>query len=79
MVRSISPFKSPRLHRQRKGRRKTVTVLNQEELAAHFEVAQDQVKTALILAEWSFHEDANGKLWALSPEHPASIGIDEKN
>jgi hypothetical protein len=77
MVKTIDPFKSPRLHRQRKGRRKTVTVFNQEELAVHFEVAQDQVKPALIAAGWPYHEDANGGLWALSRQ--ASTSKDQGN
>jgi hypothetical protein len=52
------------LHRQRKGRRRPVKVMNHAELAAHFGVEQDQLKAALIEAGWSFHEDAAGKLWA---------------
>ena len=34
-----------RLHRQRKGRRKTVTVMDHEELAAHFSVEPHQIET----------------------------------
>jgi len=38
--------------------------MNHAELAAHFGVAETQVKTALLAAGWNFHEDANGALWA---------------
>lgn len=55
---------TPRLHRQRKGRRRKVRVMNHDELAAHFGVEHDQLKPALIEAGWPFHEDAAGKLWA---------------
>jgi hypothetical protein len=73
MPRPTGLLKTPRLHRQRKGRRKTVTVLNRDELADYFEVAHDQVKTALIAANWSFHEDANGGLWASAQAAPANL------
>lgn len=66
-------LKTPRLHRQRKGRRKSVVVLNQDELADRFKVAHDQVKTALIAAGWSFHEDANGGLWASAQADPDNL------
>ena len=56
------------LHRRRKGRRRTVTVMNQAELARHFQVPEDAVRDALIDAGWPFHEDANGGLWAVAPE-----------
>jgi len=59
---------TPRLHRQRKGRRKTVKVMDDHELATHFQVAQDQLKPTLIAAGWQFHEDANGRLWSVPPE-----------
>jgi Zn-dependent peptidase ImmA (M78 family) len=56
-----------RLHRQRRGRRKPVTILNQAELATYFDVAESAVKTSLQAAGWHYHEDANGALWA-SPQ-----------
>ena len=55
---------TPRLHRQRKGRRRAVTVMDHEELATHFGVEPDQLKSVLIEAGWPFHEDAAGRLWA---------------
>jgi hypothetical protein len=42
--------------------------MDHTELAAHFGVAQDHVKTALIDAQWQYHEDANGRLWAVSQD-----------
>jgi hypothetical protein len=68
-------LQTPRLHRQRKGRRKTVVVLNRDELADYFEVAHDQVRTALIAANWSFHEDANGGLWASAQAAPDNLAV----
>jgi hypothetical protein len=56
-----------RLHRQRRGRRKPVTILNQSELATYFAVSESTVKDALQAAGWHYHEDANGELWA-SPQ-----------
>jgi hypothetical protein len=55
------------LHRRRRGRRPTVTVLNQTELAAYFQVPEDAVREALVAAGWSFHEDGNGGIWAVPP------------
>jgi len=54
-----------RLHRQRRGRRRTVQVLDHGELASRFGVRPDELKAALIAAGWDFHEDANGLLWAV--------------
>ena len=42
----IKVLDSPRLHRQRKGRRRPVTVFDHQELADHFGVEPDQVKAA---------------------------------
>lgn len=63
---------TPRLHRQRKGRRKTVRVMDQEELAVHFGVAADapdDLQMALEQAGWPYHEDATGRLWSVSQEN----------
>lgn len=61
----MAVFDAPRLHRQRRSRRRTVQVLDQGELADRFGVTPDQVRDALIAAGWDFHEDANGRLWAV--------------
>ena len=65
---TIRILDTQRLHRQRKGRRKTVTVLNHAELGERFKVDEDQLKQALIAAGWDYHEDANGQLWAVSQD-----------
>lgn len=64
------------LHRQRKGRRRTVTVMNQAELARHFRCGEAAVREALIAAGWPFHEDANGGLWAVAPDRTETGGAD---
>ena len=64
------------LHRQRKGRRRKVTVLDHDELLERFELTAlepevtrtDALKAALDSAGWPYHEDALGKLWAVAPE-----------
>lgn len=65
----MAVFQSSRLHRQRRGRRRIVQVLDHDELAARFGVRPDALKSALIAANWDFHEDANGRLWAV-PQDP---------
>ncbi len=61
----MAVFEAPRLHRQRRGRRRTVQVLDHDELAERFGVPAESLKAALIAAGWDFHEDANGRLWAV--------------
>lgn len=59
----MEDFKLRRLQRQRRRRRNTARILNHEELAQLFNVAEDSVKQVLIDAGWDFHEDARGRLW----------------
>ena len=61
----MAVFDAPRLHRQRRSRRPTVQVLDDAELAEHFGVEPADLKPALMAAGWDFHEDANGRLWAV--------------
>lgn len=65
----MAVFDAPRLHRQRRGRRQTVKVLDHDELADRFGVRPDGLKAALVAAGWDFHEDVNGRLWAV-PQDP---------
>lgn len=69
---AIRILNTPRLHRQRKGRRKTVRVLDTDELAAHFGLPADvdvqQLETRLYEADWPYHRDAAGRLWSVAPE-----------
>lgn len=51
------------LHRQR-GRHKTVRVLDQQELAALFDVAVDALPETLQAAGWRYHQDSAGMIWA---------------
>ena len=69
---TIRILDTPRLHRQRKGRRRTVQVLNTEELAERFGFTPDvdvhQLERALHEANWPYHRDAAGRLWSVAPE-----------
>jgi len=60
----VEEFKLRRLHRQRRRRRNTASILNHTELAQLFDVAEKDLKQALCDAGWDFHEDAQGHLWA---------------
>ncbi len=75
----MTTFKLRRLHRQRARRRNTARILDHEELAAHFCVAEDQVQDTLVAAGWDFHRDANGRIWAsVSEEALAAASPREK-
>ena len=63
-----------KLHRQRRGRRKSVTILNQAEIANLFAIPESQVKEALDAAGWRYHEDANGAIWASVEGNPQPDG-----
>lgn len=63
---------TPRLHRQRRGRRRTVRVMDMTELADRFGLPADTdaavVESALQRAGWPYHRDAAGRLWSVEPE-----------
>ena len=63
----MSEFKLRPLHRRRKGRRKRVEVLNQEELAQRLGVAVPQLRQRLDELGWRYHQDSTGALWATPP------------
>lgn len=62
-TRSTMRLTMRRGHRQRR-RRATPRVMDQQELAEHFNVSVAQLKEVMNAAGWSYHEDANGSLWA---------------
>ena len=68
----IPILNTPRLHRQRKGRRRAVRVLDSAELARHFSLPADaapaRLEEKLREAGWPYHRDAAGRLWAVAPE-----------
>jgi len=66
----VSGFKVTPLHRRRKGRRKRVAVLNQDELADLLDVPLSELRAALEAAGWRYHEDSTGGLWATPPDQP---------
>jgi hypothetical protein len=65
---------TPRLHRQRKGRRKMVRIMDTAELATYFglpeNVDPDVLANTLHEAGWPYHRDAAGRLWSVAPEYP---------
>ena len=63
----MSTFKLRPLHRRRKGRRKRVEVLNQNELAQRLGVGVPQLRQRLDELGWRYHEDSAGALWATPP------------
>ena len=63
----MSDFKLTPLHRRRKGRRKRVEVLNQDELAQRLGVPVPQLRQRLDELGWRYHEDSAGALWATPP------------
>lgn len=64
----MSDFKLRPLHRRRKGRRKRVQVLNQDELAARLGVEVTQLAERMDSLGWHYHRDSTGALWASPPE-----------
>ncbi len=63
----MSDFKLRPLHRRRHGRRKTVAVLNQEELAERLGVTTAELKGTLDVMGCAYHVDSAGNLWAAPP------------
>lgn len=63
----MSDFRIRPLHRQRSGRRKRVTVLNQEELAELLDVSVTDLRARLDELGWRYHQDSAGALWATPP------------
>jgi len=59
-----------RLHRQRRGRRKSVTILDHAEIAALFAIPESKVKETLDAAGWRYHQDVNGAIWASTEGNP---------
>ena len=66
----MSTFKLRPLHRRRKGRRKRVEVLNQDELAQRLGVGVEQLRQRLDELGWHYHQDSAGALWATPPAEP---------
>jgi hypothetical protein len=64
----VSDFKIRPLHRRRKGRRKRVLVLNQNELAELLKVSLTELPTTLNDLGWRYHRDSVGALWATPPD-----------
>lgn len=66
----MGDFKIRPLHRGRRGRRKRVEVLNQQELAELLEVDLEHLRNRLDDLGWHYHTDSNGALWATPPGPP---------
>jgi hypothetical protein len=66
----MSDFKLRPMHRRRKGRRKRVEVLNQQELAQRLGVGVPQLRQRLDELSWKYHQDSTGALWATPPTEP---------
>ncbi len=64
---SMSDFKLRPLHRRRHGKRKTVAVLNQQELAERLGVTVALLKKTLDDMGYPYHVDSAGNLWAAPP------------
>lgn len=66
----IRILETPRLHRQRKGRRRTVRVMDMAEIATHFALPEATdpaaIESALQEAGWPYHRDAAGRLWSVA-------------
>jgi len=67
----VSSFRIRPLHRRRKGRRKRVAVLNQDELAELLKVDPADLRTKLDELGWGYHQDSLGALWATPPDRVA--------
>jgi len=63
----MSNFRIRPLHRRRKGRRKRVAVLNQDELAQLLNLPLADLRARLDELGWRYHEDSAGALWATPP------------
>ena len=75
----MSEFKLRKLHRQRRGRRSPVQILDHQELAAYFRVPPTGLKIAMDAAGWNYHEDANGHIWATPQDSHNRHQIDEND
>lgn len=64
----MSDFRIRPLHRRRKGRRKRVAVLNQDELAELLNVSIADLRSTLDQRGWRYHSDSAGALWATPPD-----------
>lgn len=56
-----------RAHKQRKGRRRPVEILNTAELLQRLAVDRDQLEETLIRLKWRYHKDAQGEVWVSMP------------
>jgi hypothetical protein len=63
----MSDFKIRPLHRSHNGRRKSVTGLNQDELAELFQVPAAKLKSTLDAMKWLYHQDSGEAIWARPP------------
>ncbi len=63
----MSDFKLRPLHRRRHGKRKTVAVLNQQELAEYLGVTTAELRKTLDELGCPYHVDSAGNLWAAPP------------
>ena len=52
------------LHRQRTRRRTRLTVLGNEDLAAHHCVTLNELEAHLLVSKLPFHKDSRGNIWA---------------
>ena len=52
------------LHRQRTRRRTKLTVLGNEDLAAHYCVTLHELEAHLLNSNLPFHKDSRGNIWA---------------
>ncbi len=66
----MSDFRIRPLHRRRKGRRKRVAVLNQQELSELLNVSPADLRGLLDELGWRYHQDSAGALWATPPDQP---------
>ena len=63
----MSDFKLRPLHRRRHGKRKTVAVLNQQELAEYLGITTAELRKTLDELGCPYHVDSAGNLWAAPP------------
>jgi hypothetical protein len=63
-------FRIRPLHRQRSGARKSVRVLDQDELAALLGTDRADVGKRLDELGWRYHQDSAGHIWATEQELP---------
>lgn len=56
-----------RAHKQRKGRRRAVEILNSAELAQRLDVTAAGLEDELIRLQLRYHKDAQGEFWVSIP------------